>query len=81
MILNVIKTVQNGFKLKITQTAFCLGIGMDQLTPEYFITTFPVWKEKIGVVKAPLDKIHNRPVVTKSKQTNNYSKRVNRKSM
>lgn len=81
MILNVIKTVKDDFKMKITRTAFCVGIGMDQLTPEYYITTFPSIYGKIGAVKAPLDKIHNRPVVTKSKQTSNYNKRVNRKSM
>lgn len=74
----VIETVRNKMRIKLIETGFCLGIGMDQITPEYHIVVFTHFMGYVSDTIRPVDtvSIHAKSVNTDSKYKPNYGKRV-----
>ena len=76
--MRVMNVVKDKIKFKLIETHFCLGIGLDQLTPHYFPVVF---KHVVGQVienTRPVDaaSIHNKPINTDKKFKPNYNKRA-----
>lgn len=76
--MKVINVIRDKMKLKLIETGFCLGVGLDQLTP---VDTKVVFTHFVGYVTTKLKPVdtasmHTKPVNTDSKYKPNYSKRV-----
>ena len=79
--MKVFYKVINGFKIKFCRAYFCIGIGMDQLTPVYHRYTTgqslgPV-KNKTNILQPQKEKVKPQ---SKSLATNNYGRRVRHKN-
>lgn len=77
--MKFIKVVRDNVKLKLVETQFCMGIGIDQITPEYHTVVFTHFVGYVIKMVKPTESasIHNKPVNTDSLYKSNYSKRVN----
>lgn len=69
--------VRKGLKIRLTRTLFCMGIGLDQLTPEYYCLNIEIPMGIVQVNTKPVSNaIHTKPVNTKSLYKPNYNRRV-----
>lgn len=79
--MKIFYKVINGFKVKFCRTYFCIGIGMDQLTPVYhrYITG-----QSLGPAKNKTNILHpkekNIQPQGKSLAKSNYNKRARHKN-
>lgn len=78
--MKVFYKIINGFRVKFCRTYFCIGIGMDQLTPVYYRYTTG---RSLGPVKS-YQKTFSKPEQTAKEQTKslsktNYGKRAKQK--
>lgn len=76
--MKVINVIRDKMKLKLIETSFCLGIGLDQLTPLYHKVVFTHFHGYVVKQTKPVDtaSIHTKPVNTDRLYKPNYSKRV-----
>jgi hypothetical protein len=79
--MKVFYKVINGFKIKFCRAYFCIGIGMDQLTPVYHRyatgqSLGPV-KNKTNILQPQKEKVKPQ---SKSLATNNYGRQVRHKN-
>lgn len=72
----------NGFRIRFFRSSFCIGIGLDQITPVYYkYRTY----QKIGSLKQEIvnykkeQEAKNRKENSKSLQTKNYKPRSKNK--
>ena len=76
--MKVINVIRDKMKLKLIETKFCLGVGLDQISLEYHTVVFTHFNGYVTNVVKPVDtaSIHNKPVNTDRLYKPNYSKRV-----
>ena len=37
--MNILEIIERGVKLRLSSISFCIGIGTDQITPEFYVHT------------------------------------------
>lgn len=78
--MKVFYKIVNGFRVKFCSVYFCIGIGMDQLTPAYARVTL---RHKLGLDYSNkslfCNNVKKGKEQTKSLSSSNYGKRVRHK--
>jgi hypothetical protein len=76
--MKIINVVRDKVKLKLIETSFCLGVGLDQLTPCYHTVIFTHFVGYVIKDSKPVDSasIHTKPVNTDKLYKSNYGRRV-----
>ena len=52
--IKVSHIIRDKWKIKVVQTQFCLGIGLDQFTPDYYEVKFEISKGAVPRVEEPI---------------------------